>query len=116
MITRPIIKPNYHVHFIPNEGVFLIGENRRFVLEGANLLSVISLIDGIRTTTEIVEILKNHIPVQEIYSEFALLEREGHIIEYNPHIPLPFQAFWSELNVDTHLLPSILSNARIQVI
>lgn len=116
MIIRPVIRPNYHMQFVPGEGVFLLGENHRFVLEGQNLWSVISLIDGVRTTEEIAEMLKPYVSHQDIYAEFALLEREGHIIESDPAIPPAFAAFWSEMNVDTRKLASVMSNITVQVL
>jgi bacteriocin biosynthesis cyclodehydratase domain-containing protein len=116
MILRPAFKARFHIEAVPGEGIFLLSENQQFVLEGPQLWHVVPLIDGSRTTNQIVEALQSLASPGEVYAAIALLEREGHIQEADPSMPLQFAAFWSEMNLDTRILPAIFARVPVQVV
>jgi ribosomal protein S12 methylthiotransferase accessory factor len=53
MISRPRIKSKYHVETIPGDGIFLLSENERHVLEGESLMQLVPLLDGNHTWDEL---------------------------------------------------------------
>ena len=116
MITRPAFKAKFHIETVPGVGFFLLSETECFILEEPHLRHVIPLIDGSRTTDQIVAALQSSLAPQEVYAAIESLEREGHIQEADLTMPPQWGAFWSELNVDTNSLPALLSNLSVQVL
>jgi ribosomal protein S12 methylthiotransferase accessory factor len=116
MIGRPKFKDSYIVRYVSGEGIFLLGERESHVLEGTSLAHIVPLIDGQRTTEQIVREASEWLSPQEITSALDVLIGYGHIVEADPSMPRHFGAFWHELGVDTLLVPPVLSHTSVGVV
>lgn len=111
---RPKFKDKYHIEPV-DDAVFLLAERDSFVLEGPSMARVVPLIDGIRSSEEIVAAAWPTLQPNDVSQALNLLNQAGHLVESDPGMPAVFAAFWSELNVDTRIAVSILSSHSIAV-
>jgi bacteriocin biosynthesis cyclodehydratase domain-containing protein len=115
-IVRPAFKARFHLEAVDGEGFFLVSENEAFVLEGPNLHAVVPLIDGFRSTHEIVQLLRGGLSETDVIAAVEFLSLQGHICESDPYMPPHLAAFWSAMDVDTRQVPTFLGNVRVQLI
>jgi ribosomal protein S12 methylthiotransferase accessory factor len=114
-VIRPAFRPKYCVEAIPGEGFLLASESDSHVIEGAVFAHLVPLIDGRRTTAELVELLR---PVQEeraTLDALSFLAAHGHIAEADG-LPPQYGAFWNEVGADTRKLPGLFANCPVTVL
>jgi ribosomal protein S12 methylthiotransferase accessory factor len=116
MISRPRIKSKYHVETIPGDGIFLLSENERHVLEGESLMQLVPLLDGNHTWDELLGYLETSIGHNEILNAFSVLIDNNHIEEGAGALPPRFQAFWSELDCSAARAQRIVALTNIQIL
>ena len=97
MIVRPRIKSKYHIEDVPGDGIFLLSENERHILEGDGIVNLIPYLDGRRTWDELLLLLEKHIGREKLLAAFDVLIRNNHVEDADSSLPPQFQAFWSEL-------------------
>ncbi|GLQ53947.1 TOMM precursor leader peptide-binding protein [Devosia nitrariae] len=114
-MLRPQLKRKYHVEYVNGEGIFLLAEREKFVLEGSSLFHIVPLLDGTRSVDAIVETVGPWVAPQEAYDALNVLLREGHLVDGDTAAPKTAAAFWSEFDVDTRFLPSFLSSCSVEV-
>src|SRR5687767_14460876 len=81
MITHPIFKPCFHVERFGEEGVFLLTETSQVLLRGRLYCTLAPLLDGQRSTDELVDLLEEEATIAEVYYALARLEQQGYIVE-----------------------------------
>lgn len=97
MISHPRIKSKYHVEEVAGEGVFLLSENERHVLEGETILKVVPLLDGCRTWDDLRQELSTTTSPPDIDHVFKVLLDNQHLEDANAALPPEVQAYWTEL-------------------
>src|SRR4051812_46535817 len=95
MIHSPQFKPHLRVDVIKGEGVFVSSDLGHSVLTGRVFESVASLIDGVRSTEDVVAALQPEISAAEAYYAVAMLEQQGYLMESTPPAPTHGAVFWS---------------------
>jgi oxazoline/thiazoline synthase len=95
MIQRPQFKAHFHVEIVKDEGVFLVSEIGHSVLSGRLFETLASLINGRRSSDEIVEALQAHASPAEVYYALMLLEQKGFLSEADQTCPAGEAAFWA---------------------
>ena len=100
MINRPQFKPHLHLEIVKGEGVFLISELGYSVLDGQLFELVTPLIDGLRSTEEIAELLQAKVNPAEVYYALTLLQQKGYLMESCPAISSREAAIWTIQGID----------------
>ncbi|MFP5268817.1 TOMM precursor leader peptide-binding protein [Coleofasciculus sp.] len=113
MIEKPKIKSHLYAEAVGEKRVLLIAEGRYFALSGRAYAQVIPLIDGFRTTDEIVDTLESKLSATEVYRTLLLLEKYGHIEESVATLPSSIAAYWNTLGVTTHAASEALDAKRV---
>jgi oxazoline/thiazoline synthase len=83
---------------LPGQGVFLLGETSKTVLEGRIYELVVPMIDGRRTQAEIADQLSERLSGPEVHLALRRLEKAGHIEEADAG-PFPGAAFFGALGM-----------------
>lgn len=115
-IITPRFKARYCVRSIEGAGTMLLTETVPTVLHGRLNEVVCPLVDGVRTTDEIVAALDGRVPAAEVYYTLTLLEKRGLIEEAAGEIPLAERAFWQSCEVDPGTARERLAAAPVRVI
>lgn len=98
-ITRPQIKPHFHVEVIEPKQVYLLGEQGNHALTGELYCQILPLLNGENTLEQIVEKLDGQIPAEYIDYVLNRLTERGYLTEAAPELSSEVAAFWSELGV-----------------
>src|SRR6478735_5135668 len=115
MFSTPIFKAHLHVDTIPGEGVLVLSEDTAKVLHGGAYEKIVPLIDGQRTTDEIVNALSGDVDAAKIYYALALLETNGHLAESTPEIAPATAAFWHGMGIEPRAAIEALRAKRVRV-
>lgn len=115
MIQRPVFKPHYRAVTLPNEGVLLISEQGDKALYGPIYEAVAPLLDG-RGVAAIVDALTGKIAAAKVYYALMLLEKNGHITEYQPDIAPEIAAFWQGLGAAPSAVHAALNRHAVNLI
>ncbi|MDO8767492.1 MAG: TOMM precursor leader peptide-binding protein [Burkholderiaceae bacterium] len=100
MIKTPAFKAHLHVQVMPDEGVLILSEDASSVLYGAAYEKVSSLVDGLRSTDEIVDTLAGQVDAVTVYYAIDQMARKGHLAEASLGIAPSVAAFWHGQGVD----------------
>ncbi|MDI1480107.1 TOMM precursor leader peptide-binding protein [Polyangium sp. y55x31] len=100
MLKMPKLKSHLHAEIL-GDRVLFIGEGRYFVVSGQVYARVVPMLDGRRSTDEIIELLLGEIPPAEIYHALLVLAQNGHVEEACQALPEGAAAFWNALGLDT---------------
>jgi len=100
MLQRPRFKPHIQVERVKGDGVFLLWETGQAVLHGPIYEAVAPLIDGQRSSDEIVEKLSADTPLARIYYALHQLESRGYLMEADDSVPAHEAALWSIQGID----------------
>lgn len=95
----PRIKRCYRIEMMPPEGAVVLSERGEYVLTGKAWGALIPLIDGQRTTDEIVEALHGIIGAAEVFYALSLLKQKGLIVEHKQD-QAERAAFWEGMGID----------------
>src|SRR5688500_15060316 len=100
MIVRPQLKSKYHVETVEGEGIYLLSENDKYVLEGDNLMEVVPLLDGARSWDDVLAEVEGKIGREEALAAFEVLRQHDHVEEGGGFLPPELSIFWTELGKD----------------
>jgi len=92
--------PSLRIEAFDGENLFLLSERAQSTLQGRLAYLVAPLIDGKRSTDEIVDLLEGQAPAAEVYYTLAVLEREGYLVEATSPAASGPGAFWQALGQD----------------
>ncbi len=115
MLDRPQFKRQFHVEPVESVGVFLLDEQNYFVLTGEIYEALAPLIDGQRTTDELVELLEDKVSPAEVYYALMLMERKGYIADNAANLPAAVAAIADSANVERTEAENRWKTARITV-
>lgn len=117
MISHPRVKPKYHLEEVEGDGVFLLAENERHVLEGGSFEKILPLINGQRNWEEIISasVAANAIDRDAAIEACNVLINHGHVEQADAVIPAELSIFWSEFGRDSASVLKLLNSCNIHV-
>ena len=115
MIHYPVIKAKYHVVQVPDEGVYLMSENEKHILEGDTMLQVVPLLNGQRTWADIVAQLAPVLGQEAVSYGIDLLLQNGHVEESASEAWRAFQIYWTELGLTGEAATRLLQTTNVHV-
>ncbi len=115
MINIPAFKAHLHVEVILGEGVLILSEEAANALHGGAYEKIAPLIDGQRSTDEIVDALANQMDAATAYYALDRMEAKGFLTEATPHIPSDVAAFWHGIGIEPGAALAALRGKRVWV-
>jgi bacteriocin biosynthesis cyclodehydratase domain-containing protein len=115
MLNIPSFRPHLHVEVISGEGVLILSEKSARALHGRDYERLVPLIDGRRSTDEIVDQLSSLIDAARIYYVLNELEASGYLGEAASDIPVRVAAFWCEADIEPATAIAALREKRVAV-
>lgn len=117
MSRRLRFKHHFRYKIVPEEGVFLLTESNYFLLNGPVYLRLAPLLDGRYSEDEIVELLHEDLPYQEIFYALYRLKSEGYITEVTSSTSMPAgqAAFWNMLGIDEQSASERLQQTAVSI-
>lgn len=115
MLNKPVFKAHLHVEAFPGEGVLILSEESAKALHGGAYEKIAPLIDGRRSTDEIVDALAGQVDAAKAYYVLNILEAKGYLAEATPHIPAEVAAFWHGAGIDPAVALAALRGKRVAV-
>jgi oxazoline/thiazoline synthase len=115
MITTPTFKAHLHVEVIPGEGVLILSEEAAKALQGGAYEKIVPLIDGQRSTDEIVDALAGHVDAATVYYVLNGMDAKGYLTETTPDIPASVAAFWDGAGIEPAAALAALRDKRVAV-
>ena len=99
MIKQPAFQPIYGVRSAGEEAVWFASEHGTSLLEGRSFALVAALIDGEKTTDQIVELLYDHLHPAEVYYALLQMESKGYLMESDSTLSPRLAAFLGSLDI-----------------
>jgi ribosomal protein S12 methylthiotransferase accessory factor len=115
MINTPTFKVHLHVEVIPGEGVLILSEEAAKALHGAAYEKIVPLIDGRRSTDEIVDALAGQVDAVRVYYVLNDMESKGYLTEATPDIAASVAAFWHGAGIEPAAALAALRDKRVAV-
>lgn len=116
MLKIPAFKKNLHLEIISGEGVLILYEKGANVLYGISYEQVIPLINGQRSTSEIVDALEGHVDAARVFFVIGTMESKGYLIEAIPIVSDESAAFWHGVDINPAIAVDALQNKRVAVL
>jgi bacteriocin biosynthesis cyclodehydratase domain-containing protein len=115
MLDTPVFKAHLHVEVIPEEGVLILSETFSTTLHGAAYEMIVPLIDGLRSTDEIVDLLMGSLDAAKVYYVLSIMEKKGYLSEATPDMPVEVAAFWHGAGLEPAAAEAALHNKRVSI-
>ena len=116
MLSTPVFKAHLHVEVIPDEGVLILSEEAAKALHGGAYEKIVPLMDGQRSTDEIVDALAGQVDAAKVYYVLNSMESKGYLTEATPDIPASVAAFWHGAGIEPTAALSALRDRRVAVL
>src|SRR5947209_9305492 len=100
MLSTPVFKAHLHVEVIPGEGVLILSEGAARALHGGAYEKIVPLMNGRRSTDEIVDALAGEVDAARAYFVLNSMESSGYLTEPTPDIPPSAAAFWHSAGIE----------------
>ncbi|MGV2290481.1 TOMM precursor leader peptide-binding protein [Trinickia sp. YCB016] len=100
MIKVPAFKANLHAASISGEGALILSEDKTWALTGTPYEKIVPLIDGRRSTDEIVDALARTVDAATVYYAIGKLRDQGYVVEATPEIAPSVAAFWQAAGIE----------------
>lgn len=113
MIERPRLKAHLSAHVVEPDEVFLLGDDRQHLIESRAAALLVPLLDGKRTSAQIVLELSSAAPFLEVMGALAALESGGHLADGNDHSPEA--AWWESAGFDAGAAADAVASVRVVV-
>ena len=114
-LIRPTFKSSFRVVTDPGIGVWLLSEEHSRLLQGKSYEVIAPLINGERSSDEIIAATKGRLDPSIAWYALMQLESVGFIRESQPHITTEFSAFWEGLGVDPAKALTKLRGTHVRV-
>ncbi|MCG8421329.1 MAG: TOMM precursor leader peptide-binding protein [Proteobacteria bacterium] len=113
---RPRWTHHLRCTFVSNEGIFLVGEEQSYFLQGPAYFQLAPLLDGQHTEAEIIGKLRARFPLTEIVYALESLRRDGFVSDAAVDVPAAQSAYWGALGVQVDTATRRLQAAAVSVI
>jgi oxazoline/thiazoline synthase len=110
--VRPLVCTRYHAEVMADEAVAFVGENGSALISDPVARHVVPLIDGRRTTDEIVSSLGPAVATRQVHQTLAELTRAGLVVE-SADVPATTSALWAELGVSEFRVREVLDGFTV---
>jgi oxazoline/thiazoline synthase len=110
--VRPHVCARYHAEVVADEAVAFLGENGSALISDPVARLIVPLIDGRRTTDEIVRSLSQSVATQQVHRSLAELTQAGLVVE-SAEVPVPVSALWAELGVSEFRVRELLGEFTV---
>lgn len=115
----PLFKENLRVSAIRPDGLAIISERRRSIINGRNLVLVAQTIDGLLSVEEIVERLRDRLAFDAVLHAINQLESKGYLrladSDTTVNVSAKASAFWESLGLDGRTANDNLTAAAVSV-
>ena len=81
MLCVPALRKSLRVRVVPDEGICLFYGADAKVLSDPRLCSVLELVDGRRTASDLAQLLSDRLSTAEVFHVLMHLEGKGYIVE-----------------------------------
>src|SRR5271166_4468147 len=115
MLSRPQIKPHYHIEWVEGEGIYLLSESEQRLLRGRLYELVAPLIDGCRTAADIVDHLQDQVSADDVNYALLKLEQTGYLAEGDGRLPAGEAALWAIQGIEPRQAMRRLAETRVAV-
>ncbi|MGB8954161.1 MAG: TOMM precursor leader peptide-binding protein [Tumebacillaceae bacterium] len=109
MVKQPAFLPIYTVHAAGEEGIWFISEGGTSLLEGRAYALVAPLVNGEKTTDQIVELLYDQLHPAEVYYALLQMESKGYVMESDSSLSPQLAAFLGTLDIE---IPTAMRRLR----
>lgn len=115
-MDRPRLKAHYTAEVVGDSKVFLLAENRYYLVQGTGSVKVVPYLDGSHTTAEIAQALSSELPLTQVLSAVRKYEGMGHLGEGLPDSTAAEVAYWEFLEADPHRALQRTREAKVAVV
>lgn len=112
---RPLLKPTYRVETVEPQSMIVLSERGHALLHGRIFTLVIPLLDGRRTTDEIVDLLADQMDPAEVYYALTRLHASGYVIDVDDSVTQEQVAFWSAIDLDPVAAQACMQSASVSL-
>jgi oxazoline/thiazoline synthase len=112
----PRFRSDYLAATVEGAGTFLLTETMPTVLNGALYELVCPLVDGHRSVTDIVDLLRSRASPAQVYYALDLLEQRGFVEEATDGVPPGEAAFWHACGVEPDTARRRLATGVVRVV
>jgi bacteriocin biosynthesis cyclodehydratase domain-containing protein len=116
MVRLPALKPHLRQVSVEGDGVFIFNEFGSKLYSGQLYEKVIHLVDGIKTTDEIIDELSKSFSASEVYFVLIDLFQDSIIFDAHEYVFSAHDSFWSALGVDLNTVQNHLSLSKVKII
>ena len=115
-MERPRLKANFAARVAADDRVFLIADNRHYMITGRGSAAVLPYLDGRHTMAEIAAAVGGQLSLPETLMAVRKYEAFGQLAEGHPGLPEHEIAHWDALGVEPGAARSALSSATVAVV
>ena len=112
---RPKFKDCYHVEVLEPDTVFLLTETTYNVLTSRIHKSLVPLLDGQRTLSDLITLLDGKVSPPELFYALNQLTKAGYLAEYDGTLSSEEAAFWYLLGIDAQSVQQRLHQTSVSV-
>lgn len=112
--VRPLVCTRYHAEVMADEAVAFVGENGSALISDPVARLIVPLIDGRRTTDEIVRSLRPTVATRQVHQSLAELTQAGLVVE-SAGVPAAVSALWAELGVSEFRVREALGDFTVAI-
>ena len=113
MLQKPRWKECFHVELVEPNHVFLLMEDKHWLLTGRVYKAVAPFLDGNHTLGDLARRLEGTVSLPELYVALGQLEKAGYIVEDDPETDPEIAAFWHALDVNASAARRQFADTRV---
>ncbi|MBS1302061.1 TOMM precursor leader peptide-binding protein [Loktanella sp. SALINAS62] len=115
MMSRPILREDFAAYSLYGEGNVLLSDTESFALEGRAIGPVLQLLDGTRTSDQIVATLAGQLSADDVTYTLEYLAKAGHLREADIEANTDDAVFWSSVGLDTRVARDQAQSLPVEV-
>ncbi len=115
LIARPKLAPHFQCHAIDDQQVFLVSESFNTLLHGKIYSSLLPLLDGCQTRSNIIDSLSDEYSEAEVSKALTSLTARGYVVSGDYQMVDGRAAFWTALGATPCWAEERLSAASVTV-
>ena len=115
-MERPRLKAHYAVEVVGGTQVYLLSEDRHFLLSGRAAVALLPHLDGRNTVGDIALALSDSFTLAHVVMALRKYDSGGHLAEGRPDLPDAELAYWDALDVDPALVSAARGARRVAVL
>lgn len=113
VLRHPRLQPNFVPVISPGEGVLLLNEKAARVLRGGLYERLIPLLDGTRSTDQLVHALSPEFSAAQVYFTLITLQSRNYLCQALTTLPPEAAAYWADLGLDPEQAVGLIQASRV---